>query len=80
MIAACNCQCCRRQSLSFPSGNILSSSSGRSPSDATPESIQRNAETVLAQQIRINNLEAMIMGMTEAMRPMLEEWKRLTAK
>jgi hypothetical protein len=52
----------------------------RSAKNASPESIQRNAETVLVQAIRIRNLEAMISGMTEAMRPMLEEWKKLKDK
>jgi hypothetical protein len=54
--------------------------SARSAKDATTEAVQSLAETNLIQAIRIRNLEAMISGMTEAMRPMLEEWQKLKNK
>lgn len=49
----------------------------RSAKDATPEAIQQLAETNLAQAIRIKQLEAMIHGLIDAMKPLLDEWSRL---
>jgi len=50
----------------------------RTPETATVESIKSNAETVVLQAVRIKQLEAMIKGLMEAMKPLLDEWEKLS--
>jgi hypothetical protein len=50
----------------------------RTAETATVESIQRNAEMVMVQAIRIKTLEGMIRGLMDAMKPLLDEWQTLT--
>lgn len=51
----------------------------RNSKTATPEAIQNLAETNLEQAIRIRALEGMIRGLMDAMKPLLDEWKSMTA-
>ena len=52
----------------------------RTAKDATPKAVQALANDNIVMAVRIKQLEAMISGLMEAMKPLLEEWRRLKPK
>ena len=52
----------------------------RSAETATPEAVRNLAQMNLDQSVRIAQLEAMIEGLMEALKPLLEEWKNIKAR
>ena len=49
----------------------------RSSKDISPEAAEKLAKMNMGQSIRIQQLEAMIKGLIEAQKPLLEEWSKL---